>query len=209
MRYSFPGLQIGAGTDANFAQLNRNRPNSHMLDFVCYSIQPQEHASDALSIIENIQGQADTVQTSKTFSDGKQIHISALSFFKRFNANLNFISDNEIVNYEYKGSNFEAAWFVASLHQLIVAGASCINCVYPLREELPLVKFFNYLAKNQPEYYYTCGSSSPEKYAMLSWQTNNKRHSVFANLTEETIEVAHPYATITLKPSEIYYMDSI
>ena len=209
MRRSFPGIDIGAGTDANFAQLNRNRPKPASLDFICYSIQPQEHASDTLSIIENIQGQADTIQTIKTFSGDMRIHIAALSFFKRFNANINYISNNEIAKYECEGSNFEAAWFIASLHQLIVAGADSVNCVYPVKKDLPLINFFNYMAVNTPEYFYTCGSLLPEKYAALSWMSGNKRHAVFANLLNNAIEVFHPYSNMVLKPFEIRYTCSV
>ncbi len=209
MRQSFSKAAVGGGTDANFAQLNRSRPDPSLLDFICYSVQPQEHAADALSIIENIQGQLPTVQTAKTFSANKEVHISALSFFKRFNANVTSVWKDKIETYEHKGSCFEAAWFVASLHQLIVAGAACINCVYPVKKELPLIKMVSYMAKNPPERFYTCGSFLPEKYAALSWRSKNKRHSVFANLTEEKIAIAHPFAEIVLMPFEIHYTSSI
>jgi D-apionolactonase len=61
LRNALPGTQIGAGTNANFAQVNRNRPGSADPDLICWSVHPQEHANDNLTLTENIGGQAYTV----------------------------------------------------------------------------------------------------------------------------------------------------
>ena len=44
LRTEWPGLLIGGGTDDNFAELNRNRFDFGLVDFVSYSINPQVHA---------------------------------------------------------------------------------------------------------------------------------------------------------------------
>lgn len=209
MRNAFSTALLGGGTDANFAQLNRHRPNASLLDFVCYSIQPQEHASDELSVIENIQGQADTVATAKSFSKEKDIHIAALSFFRRFNANIDFVSNDKTVACEHTGSSLEASWFIGSLHELITAGAACINCYYPLRENLSLIKILIFMAQNPPESFYTCGSYLPEKYSLLSWKSGSYRHSFFANLTNALVKTAHPFGAINLQPYEISHIKTL
>ncbi len=50
LRERNPDARIATGTNANFAQLNRNRPGDTGNDSVCYSIHPQEHASDNLTL---------------------------------------------------------------------------------------------------------------------------------------------------------------
>ena len=203
LRSKFPNTLIGGGTDANFAQLNRHRPNTESLDLLCYSIHPQEHASDELSLIENIQGQLDTVKTALSFGDGKKIHIAALSFYRRFNANVHKILKNgDGVEYEYSGSNFEAAWFIGSLHQLILAHAEAITCTFLMEEDSALWQIFNYMAANKPEAFYFRGSFSPEEYSFLSWKSNGKRCSVIANLTSERRVINHLHLQITLEPYE-------
>ncbi len=209
LRAKIPNILIGAGTDANFAQLNRNRPDTEHIDFLCYSIQPQEHASDKLSLIENIQGQSDTVKTALSFSNGKKIHIAALSFYRRFNANVHkILKDNVEVEYEYSGSNFEAAWFIGSLHQLIVANAEGITCVFSIKENCSILQIFNYLASNEPESFYSQGSFLPEEYSFISWKSKAKKHSIFANLKTESLRFTHHGTKKMLSPYEILYEES-
>lgn len=204
LRSFLPDIRIGAGTDANFAQLNRNYPSVEGLDFVCYSIQPQEHASDRLSITENIMGQYDTVKTAQALGNGKPVHISALSLFRRFNANVEKITpDNHLSDYPYAGSNFETGWFVGALHELIVAGADAVTSVfYP---KSPLLTFFEKLSNHPPEGFYPDDSLLPEKYALLSWESAGKKHSVIANLTGEAITLLYNSSEIQLAPYEIQY----
>ncbi len=209
LRGFLPAVRIGAGTDANFAQLNRNRPETCLLDFIFYSIQPQEHASDRLSLIENIMGQYDTVQTAKHFGNGKSIDISALSFFRRFNANVAVTASKEpMVDYEFRGTPFEAAWFIGALHQLVVAGVHAVTCIGCMDEKSPLRVLFDFMAKHRPEYFYTEGSPLPEKYSLISWVTQGKKYSVFGNLTRETLTILDSAVKRNLNPDEILYVES-
>ena len=208
--YFHNDVPIGSGTDANFAQINRNRPNPDHLDFIGYSIQPQEHASDPLSVIENLQGQADTVKTAQSFSGGKDIHISALSIFRRFNANIDYIASNDdLQEYPFMGTDFETGWFAGSLHHLIDAGVGAVTCICQLNEVFSNFTLFSYMANHIPELFYCCGSSSPEEYSVLSWKSEDKRHSVFVNHTNGNLHVVHPYAEVRLKPYAVYDMDEL
>lgn len=208
LRPFLPNAQIGAGTDANFAQLNRNYQSEQDLDFICYSIQPQEHASDKISITENIMGLYDTVKTAETFSNGKPIHISALSLFRRFNANVEKITpNNHLSDYPYAGSNFETGWFIGALHELIVAGAKIIIFIFHLTKNYPLLTFFEKLTNYPPENFYSSRSPLPEKYVLLSWKSAGKKHSVVANLTGELITIQHNSSKSKLYPYEIQYIE--
>jgi hypothetical protein len=125
---AFPGIKIGCGTNANFAQLNRNRIKSVHNNYICYSIHPQEHASDNTTLVENLQPQENTVVSSRHFANGKEIWISPVNIQRRFNAN--------IENYEHPFTGvdfpqqvdsrlmslFGACWTIGSLKYLSKAG---------------------------------------------------------------------------------------
>ena len=85
MRSSWPGVKIGAGTNYNFTELNRNRFDAGVMDFISFSIHPQEHAFDNQSLIENIEGQSEVVKSLHQLYPDKSIHISPLTLRKRFN----------------------------------------------------------------------------------------------------------------------------
>lgn len=59
-------IPIAAGTNANFAELNRNRPTANVMP--CFSCNPQVHVTDDLSLFENLQALPDTVATCRQFS---------------------------------------------------------------------------------------------------------------------------------------------
>ncbi len=65
---SYPNVPIAAGTREFFTELNRNRPAANAPFFPCYSSNPQVHNTDNLTMVENLAGQAATVETAKEFS---------------------------------------------------------------------------------------------------------------------------------------------
>ncbi len=87
LKGALPGALIGCGTNANFAQLNRDRPEAANGDYICYSIHPQEHASDNMTLVENLQAQRDSVESAMSFSNKKEIWVSPVNIQRRFNAN--------------------------------------------------------------------------------------------------------------------------
>jgi len=84
-------VRIVTGTNANFAQLNRNRPGETGSDNVCYSIHPQEHLSDNYTLVENLKAQEYSVSSAKKFSGNAEIIISPVTIQRRFNANKTFV----------------------------------------------------------------------------------------------------------------------
>ncbi len=76
LKKEFPGTKIGTGTNTNFAELNRSRPDPDLPDFLTYSINSQVHAVDPLSMVENLEGQKDTVLAARLFPGKKPISVS-------------------------------------------------------------------------------------------------------------------------------------
>lgn len=132
LKNAFPGVKAAAGTNANFAQLNRNRPSSVQPDLICWSIHPQEHASDYLTLVENLKAQAYTVQSAVTFSEGKPFWVSPVTIARRFNANLGFHNDvnkdNPPPEADMLLRNMKGAcWVAASVKYLAESGVAGIS----------------------------------------------------------------------------------
>lgn len=124
----YPHLRISTGTDYNFTEVNRNRILPAIPGFLSYGIQPQEHAFDDLSLIENLAAQADTVKTLRQiYGDSCSAHISPVTLKKRFNP---YATDpaqrvvpEEAQVDERQYSPFAAAWTLGSIRHLTMAGA--------------------------------------------------------------------------------------
>lgn len=128
-----PNLRISSGTNANFAQLNRNRPDGSLSDLVCYSVHPQEHAADNVTLVENLQAQLYTVLSARSISGERGIVISPVTIQRRFNANNTFIElpwqesgvppqvDSRLM------SLFGGCWTAGSLKYLCSSGVESIT----------------------------------------------------------------------------------
>jgi hypothetical protein len=122
----FPSIQVGYGTDAYFAALNRNRPGNLPHDFVSFSLMPQAHASDTRTIIENLESLPDMMQTIQSFTD-RPIHVSPVSIGKRINPDAvdeadYFINEKD----KREGSVFANDWKRLCTHGLRLAASITI-----------------------------------------------------------------------------------
>ena len=78
-------IKIGSGTNVLFTDLNRSTASFEDMDLVCYSINPQVHAFDNLSLIETLSAQPETVKSARQFSNDKFIAVSPITLKMRFN----------------------------------------------------------------------------------------------------------------------------
>ena len=63
-----PGVLFAAGTLDFFTELNRNRPPANSGAFPCFSINPQVHAFDDATMVENLAGAATQLESVRVFS---------------------------------------------------------------------------------------------------------------------------------------------
>ena len=63
-----PSALLAAGTKDFFTEVNRVRLAPGATSFVCYSTNPQVHAFDNTTLVENLAGQAYNVESARTFS---------------------------------------------------------------------------------------------------------------------------------------------
>jgi hypothetical protein len=81
-----PRARFGVGSNANFTELNRNRPPLEGLDFISFAANPQVHAFDDMSIMETPDGLGWAVRTARHFAGGLPVVISPLTLRPRFSA---------------------------------------------------------------------------------------------------------------------------
>ncbi len=133
LKDALPGINLVAGTNCNFAQVNRNRPVSGYIDGICYAIHPQEHAGDNLTLVENLEAQKYTIETARTFAGNKGIWISPVNIQRRFNANtsnyeLPVISDVCPPQVDSRMmSLFGAAWTAISMKYIFEGGVNGVT----------------------------------------------------------------------------------
>ncbi len=83
---SLPGVPLGAGTNADLYQLNLQRPPADA-DFIGWSMNPQVHASDDMSIAETPEAAAHQVISVRRYFPGKPLVVSPVTLRPRFNPN--------------------------------------------------------------------------------------------------------------------------
>lgn len=217
LRSAFPGVRIACGTNANFARINRKRPDSTQADLITYPVYPQEHASDNLTLTENLKGQAYTVSTASGFSSGKGIWISPVTIQRRFNPNVSSYEkataegifppqvDSRLM------SLYGACWTVGSLKYLCESGAKGITFFETAGERgiiqgdydsrwpgrfpatrgmtFPVFFIFRYLAAIREMKIIKSQSSSPLCVDCLAFTNGRQIRMIAANYTSEIRQV--------------------
>ena len=72
-RKAFPGVPVGGGMFSFFTELNRKRPPVEALDFVCHTTCPMVHASDDITLMENLEALPHIIKSVRGFA-GKLPH---------------------------------------------------------------------------------------------------------------------------------------
>ena len=80
------GVPVIGGTNIYFNELNRHRLPPGPADGLAWSVNPQIHAFDDLSLMENLQAQPDTVATARFFAPGTAYFVTPITLRPRFNA---------------------------------------------------------------------------------------------------------------------------
>ena len=211
-----PQVPIGGGTNLYFAELNRFRPDVSGPDAIAFSINPQVHAFDETSLVENLEGQAGTVDTARSFCGNLPIVVSPVTLKPRFNPDAvgpepppgelpSAVDARQM-------SLFAAAWTLGSLKQLAESGAASVTYYEttgwrglketqdggPLPEVFlsvpgmvfPVCQVFADLADLKDGELAACSSSAPLKIQALAVRRGEELHLLIANLTTQAQECA-------------------
>jgi len=128
-----PNTPVGGGTDYYFTELNRTRPEVERMDVISYSIIPQVHAFDDISLVETLEAQSETVESAHALAGGKPVVVTPVTLRRRFNPfaiseeaepNLNELPDAVDPR---QPSLLGAAWTLGSIKYLAEAGAASVT----------------------------------------------------------------------------------
>jgi hypothetical protein len=128
-----PGAPIGGGTNLYFVHLNRVHPPVEALDFVAYTLNPQIHAFDMVSLVENMTAQTATVESVRAICGDLPITISPITLRARFNADASGpeapTPPGELPDAvdARQPTGFAAAWTLGSLSNLAQAGVTSLT----------------------------------------------------------------------------------
>jgi len=206
-----PGVLFAGGTLDWFTEVNRNRPAPEAPWFTCYSLNPQVHAFDNMTLVENLEAQAFTVQSARKFSP-RPVVISPVTLRMRdkFGAHKSgFPPDVD----SRQMSLFGAGWTVGSIARLAMTGhvhsltyfetkgwrglmetqsrpempeqfPSVAGVVFPLYHVFADIAEFG-----APQIYSTHCTHPLQAEALTLFDGKGRRRVLVANLTGETQEI--------------------
>jgi len=192
---------IAVGTDAYFAELNRNRPPTDETDLVCYSINPQVHAFDDLSLCETLVAQKATVDSAHEFFDCP-VSVTPITLLPRFNPNATSTAEGELATSSdvdpRQNTGFNAAWTVGSVSQLAthpsIASLTYFEAFGPrgvMSAEgtlYPVANVFREIGRHRV--INTTESSHPLAVAALALSNTQERSLLLANYSSASREIS-------------------
>lgn len=210
-----PAPAVMGGTNAYFAELNRRRPEDKSAG-ACFSVNPQVHAFDDLSLIENLEAQAHVVRSAKTFLDGGPVVVSPVTLKPRFNpaatsstgASAAASSDPRLL------TQFGAVWTLGSLKYLCEGGVASVT-YYEVAGPgglmdgaaiFPLYRVFASLAEFHGGTCVPVDSSHPLRVLAFLLQKGQRGRLLVANATT-TEQTVTGLLQRTLAPLEILTID--
>jgi len=128
----YPRVPVGGGTAGSFAELNRNRPpQGAPFNLLAWPANPQVHASDDLSLIENVAAQGDTVRTARAFAPECRLCVGPVTLHRvpdKFAAGAGGAgSKEEVLGDPRQEGALGAAWTLGSIRTLADAGADAVT----------------------------------------------------------------------------------
>jgi hypothetical protein len=132
---STPQARFGLGTNGYFTELNRQRPAAGAADFVFFSLNPQVHAFDDLSVMEALDGQQWVGENARRLAGGRPVAVTPITLRPRFNPHaaaagidpLNEPGELPSAVDVRQMSLFAAAWTLASVRRLALAGVASLT----------------------------------------------------------------------------------
>jgi hypothetical protein len=206
-----PHAQFGGGSAAYFTELNRERPDLSAADLLCYSINPQVHAFDNTSLIENALAIGYTVQSARVLGGGRPVAITPITLRPRFNPDVTSAGGNPPENTVPSAvdprqmSLFGAVWTLASFKTIAESGATSATYYEtvgwlgvmesdegsPASDRFhsiaggvfPLYHVFDAIGEYRGGEIVACDSTEPLAVTGIMLQKDDRRRIVLANLT--------------------------
>ena len=123
-----PDLPWGGGTNLYFTELNRERPDTDGLAWTTFSVNPQVHASDDRSVLQNAATLAVIAENAHGLAGHSRIHVGPVSLRPRFNPNAtdpaSDVSNTDLpADVDARQRDwFGAAWTALAVRSLAIPG---------------------------------------------------------------------------------------
>jgi D-apionolactonase len=191
-----PKACLVVGSNACFAELNRNRPEGNNWHAACFSVNPQVHVFDDEGVMGNASAQFDAVKSARYFLGGKPVVISPVTLRPRFPPNAMGVMQPLRPDPRQK-LPFCAAWTVASLKALAEAGTASVTYfethgaggVLDGRETYPVYSVFEAVGEFAGGQVIACESGDDSRVAALALESGGKRRIFIANLSDAECEI--------------------
>jgi hypothetical protein len=186
-----PDAAFVGGTDAYFAELNRRRPPLEVCDAVSFSINPQVHAFDDLSLIETLPMQGLVVRDARAFCADRPVLVSPVTLRPRYNPNATTTLAAAPTADPRQRELFAALWTLGSVKHLAEAGAASLTYYRTLGAEglldeatgqaFPVWHVFRALAEFAPTHLQPVVESDPLRFAALLLARGPQRRLLVAH----------------------------
>ena len=192
-----PEACVVVGTNTFFAELNRNRPQGDGWDAACFSVNPQVHAFDDESVMQNAAAQFGAVRSALRFLGGRPLVVSPVTLRPRFSLVASGV-EKPLEPDPRQRMPLCAAWTVASLKGLAEAGTSSVTYfethgaggVLDGEQRYPVFHVFEALSEFAGASVLECESSDDSRVAGLALDAGGRRRMLIANLTSEPCRTA-------------------
>ena len=118
-----PDALIGVGEDTHFTELNRNRPADPAVQVVSFGLNPQAHAYDDLTMVENLEIQTDAIKTARQFIGDRPLWVSPITLRDQMVQQAPLPGELPSNVDARQPSLFVAGWTLGSVKYLSEAGA--------------------------------------------------------------------------------------
>lgn len=212
----FPGALLGIGTATNFAEFNRNTRSLKQTDFLGYSVHPQAHAVDNVSLIENAAAQADTLISTNHIYPGKAVFVAPVTLRARLNPYAHNKAESVFSNDQKadprQANLWNAGWTLASFKYLAENGAKGITYFQTAGRQgicndegglYPAGILLEQLLKRKQARLIKTAVNEPLQCSSLLLE-DDKKHLFLANHTRHSIRIRLPFAFSSMETIQAF-----
>lgn len=213
---SMPAGAILAGTSQSFNDLNRDRPDYSGIDGVAFALNPQVHAADDASLMQNTRSIPAVVDFARRIFGSVDIALSPVDLVGRNGPFPAGPVDQGAANQDPRQwTPFAAAWTLAALGEMAACGttsATLFELTGPRglvdgSTAAPLVGLLTDLAAVRRGTVIDSGTSDRQRIAVLALRDGGLTRTFIANLTAEPLLCIFRGDQLALQPYEVAVRD--
>jgi hypothetical protein len=124
------GAGFGGGSDAHFAELNRRRPLPRSLDKLVFALNPQVHAGDNATLVENLGSLRRIADTLRSFAERTPLGVSPVTLRPRTDPSPTAWrkrNERPFTDDPRQDTSFTAAWTLGFLAAAAEAGFASLT----------------------------------------------------------------------------------